>query len=118
MKLISEADFDRQVLQASVPVVVHFSAPWCGLCRLIEPLLARLQEQYPTQVQVIGVNADESLSLSSRYRLRMLPTLLVVQNGRVEYRLESFQSREQLSHQLHQAVQAVLTAPPVASSVG
>ncbi|MEN9218330.1 MAG: thioredoxin domain-containing protein [Gloeomargarita sp. DG_2_bins_126] len=114
MKLISEANFDRQVLQATVPVIVHFAAPWCGLCRLVEPLLAQLEQQYGTQIRVVGVNADESLQLSNRYRLRMLPTLLVIQNGQVEYRLETFQSRDQFYQQLQEAVQTVLTAPRVA----
>lgn len=115
MKLISEADFTPQVLQATTPVIVHFSAPWCGLCRLIEPLLAQLQEQYGSQLQVIAVNADESLHLATHYRLRMLPTLLVIQDGQVKHRLETFQTRDQLYQQLHQAVQAVLTVPSVAS---
>ncbi len=116
MKLISEADFTPQVLQATVPVIVHFSAPWCGLCRLIEPLLAQLQEQYGSQIRVIAVNADESLYLATHYRLRMLPTLLLIQDGQVQYRLETFQTREQLYQQLHQAVQTVLTMPSVASA--
>ncbi|APB32875.1 thioredoxin [Gloeomargarita lithophora Alchichica-D10] len=115
MKFISEADFTPQVLQANVPVVVHFSAPWCGLCRLVEPLLAQLQEQYGNQMCLVGVNADESLHLSSRYRLRMLPTLLVIQDGQVQHRVETFQSRDQLYQQLHQAVEAILTVPTVAS---
>ncbi|WP_247217241.1 thioredoxin family protein [Synechococcus sp. C9] len=115
MKLISEADFTPQVLQATVPVIVHFSAPWCGLCRLIEPLLTQLQEQYGSQMRVFTVNADESLHLANRYRLRMLPTLLVIRDGQVQHRLETFQTRDQLYQQLHQAVQTVLTLPKVAS---
>ncbi len=115
MKLISEADFEAQVLQATVPVIVHFSAPWCGLCRLVEPLLTQLHQQYDSQVRVVEVNADESLVLASRYRLRMLPTLLVMWKGQVQHRLEQFQSRDQLYHQLQQAVQAVLAAAPIVS---
>jgi thioredoxin 1 len=115
VKLISEADFESQVLQATVPVIVHFSAPWCGLCRLVEPLLTQLHQQYDSQVRVVEVNADESLVLASRYRLRMLPTLLVMWKGQVQHRLEQFQTRDQLYHQLQQAVQAVLAAAPVVS---
>lgn len=115
MKLISEADFEAQVLQATVPVIVHFSAPWCGLCRLVEPLLTQLHQQYDSQVRVVEVNADESLVLASRYRLRMLPTLLVMWKGQVQHRLEQFQSRDQLYQQLQQAVQAVLAAAPIVS---
>lgn len=115
MKLISEADFEAQVLQATVPVIVHFSAPWCGLCRLVEPLLTQLHQQYDGQMRVVEVNADENLVLASRYRLRMLPTLLVMWKGQVQQRLEQFQTRDQLYHQLQQAVQAVLAAAPVVS---
>jgi len=115
VKLISETDFESQVLQATIPVIVHFSAPWCGLCRLVAPLLTQLQAQYTDQIRVVEVNADESLHLASRYRLRMLPTLLVVHYGQVQQRLEQFQSRDQLYQHLQQAIQTVLAASPVVS---
>jgi thioredoxin 1 len=66
-------------------------------------------------MRVVEVNADENLVLASRYRLRMLPTLLVMWKGQVQHRLEQFQSRDQLYHQLQQAVQAVLAAAPIVS---
>lgn len=113
MKPISETDFDQRVLRSPLPTLVHFYAPWCGLCRLVDPLLLQLQKQYGEQLQVVRVNADSSLRLANRYRLRMLPTLLLVRNGEIWQRWETFQSRAQLYQQLQQAVQAILATPLV-----
>ncbi|MCS7292748.1 MAG: thioredoxin domain-containing protein [Gloeomargarita sp. SKYBB_i_bin120] len=113
MKRISETHFDQEVLCSPVPTIVHFFAPWCGLCRLVEPLLLQLQKQYSDHLRVVAINADSSLQLASRYRLRMLPTLLLVQNGQVWRRWETFQSRDQLYQQLQLAVQELLATPSV-----
>ncbi len=93
---ISEKDFKQEVLASPVPVLVHFWAPWCGLCRFIDPLLLAFQAEWAGQVKLIGINADENLKLANTYRLTNLPTLLFFENGRVSHRLDGFKSRDDL----------------------
>ncbi len=108
---VSEATFRQEVLGASTPVIVNFWAPWCGLCRLINPLLTKLQADWGSQVKIVSINADESLKLANTYRLTTLPTLLIFDGGDVLHRLEGFHSRDDLrsaSSDLHITLETLL----------
>ena len=94
--LVSERTFTQEVLESPIPVLVNFEAPWCGLCRIIHPLLLQFQAQCGEEIKLVGVNADQNFKLSTTYRLKSLPTLLLIENGTIRHRLECFRSREDL----------------------
>ncbi|MGC9525822.1 MAG: thioredoxin family protein [Limnospira sp.] len=98
---VSEQQFSKEVLEASGPVLVHFWAPWCGLCKLIVPQLRQFRSQWKGQVKLVGINADQSLKLASTYRLQTLPTLILFHDGQVLNRLEQFHGREDLIRSLN-----------------
>lgn len=102
--LVSEQTFTKEVLESSKPVLVNFWAPWCGLCRMINPLLTRFETEWGDQVKLVGINADDSLKLASTYRLTTLPTLLWFENGKVLHRIDSFHGREDLRIALEKIV--------------
>lgn len=93
---VNEQNFSQEVLKSSGPVLVDFSAPWCGLCRIIQPILREFQPQWNGQVKLVRVNADENLKLANAYKLKSLPTLLLFNQGEVVQRLEGFQGRDDL----------------------
>ena len=97
---VSERTFAQEVFQASTPVLVHFWAPWCGLCRAIDPTLATFDAQWAEKVKLLGVNADQSLKLANTYRLTSLPTLILFEGDRVRFRFEHYQGREELRRTL------------------
>lgn len=97
---VSERTFTQEVLESSTLVLVNFGAPWCGLCRLINPQLMRFQAEWGEQVKLVGINADENLKLASTYRLRSLPTLILFERGKVVHRLEGFNGRDDLQRAL------------------
>jgi thioredoxin 1 len=92
--LVSDRTFTPEVLESSIPVLVNFAAPWCGLCRIIHPLLLKFDAECKNEIKLVEVNADQNFKLSTTYRLKSLPTLLLIEKGIVRRRLEAFRGRE------------------------
>jgi thioredoxin 1 len=98
---VDQTTFSHEVLGASVPVLVSFWAPWCGVCRMVSPMLLDLQTQWQGQIKLVSINADENLKLANTYRLKTLPTLILFDRGSVQCRFEDFQNR----NDFHKAAQ-------------
>ena len=94
--VVNETNFNPEVLQASRPVLVHFWTPWCGLCRLISPMLETIQGKSSGQIKIVAINADENFKLVNTYRLKNLPTIMLFQNGELVEKLDNFNSRDRL----------------------
>ncbi|MGF1489253.1 MAG: thioredoxin family protein [Prochloraceae cyanobacterium] len=105
---INKIDFDRDVLQSSAPVLVHFWAPWCGLCRMINPVLIKVQSECVGHIELIGIDADQNLKLANNYRLKSLPTIILFHQGQIVYRTDEFKSREDLLQKLNRATTDLL----------
>lgn len=79
----TDKNFDREVLTSRLGVVVNFWAPWCGHCKAMAPVLADLAKAYAGRVKIVTVNVDENASISSRFRVMSLPSLLFFKAGKV-----------------------------------
>lgn len=108
---VSERTFTQEVFESNTPVLVHFWAPWCGVCRLIDPLLKQFEADWAGQVKLVGINADSSLKLASTYKLSTLPTLILFDRGKVLFRFEQFQGREDLRRTLDAFMQSYQPSP-------
>lgn len=80
---VSDATFAREVLQSSLPVLVDFWAPWCGPCRMTEPILEKLAREQAGRLKVVKVNVDENPVTPRQYGVQGIPTMLVVKGGKI-----------------------------------
>jgi thioredoxin len=78
---ITDADFDAQVLRASVPVVVDFWAPWCPPCLTLAPHLERLAGEYAGRVRVVQANVDDARPVVAAYGIQAIPLLVFFRDG-------------------------------------
>ena len=84
---VTDAAFEKTVLQSTVPVVVDFWAPWCGPCRMVAPVLDKLAKEYAGKVLVAKVNTDENSEWAGKYGVQGIPTMLFVANGQIVDRI-------------------------------
>ena len=80
---VSDATFDREVLQSEQPVMVDFWAVWCGPCKAIAPIVDGVAATYAGRLKVAKVNVDENAATPSRYGIRGIPALLFFKGGKV-----------------------------------
>ncbi|MEW6574319.1 MAG: thioredoxin [Bacillota bacterium] len=80
---VNERNFDQEVLQSNVPVMVDFWAAWCGPCRSMSPVVEQVADEFAGRVKVAKLNVDENQSLTQRYGIKGIPTLLFFQYGKV-----------------------------------
>ena len=92
----TDANFDAEVLKSDKPVLVDFWAEWCGPCRMMAPALEAVADQYADRVKVGKLNVDESPSVTARYQIRGIPTLLVFKGGEVREQLVGATSKDAL----------------------
>jgi thioredoxin 1 len=95
-----DSDFQEKVLEARMPVIVDFWAPWCGPCRKIAPELDAVEKEFDKTVRVYRVNVDQNPKLAGFYGVRAIPTLLYFNEGKIVDRIVGVASREIITRKL------------------
>jgi thioredoxin 1 len=93
---LDESNFEREVTRSEKPVLVDFWAEWCGPCKLIAPLLDEIAREKADAIKVGKVNVDENQSLSSKYNIRAIPSLLFFKNGQLRDQVTGMASKKDL----------------------
>lgn len=102
--VLSQDNFEQEVMQSDQPVLVDFWAPWCGPCRMITPVVEELAQDYQGKLKVGKINVDENQSIAGKYQVMSIPTLIVFKQGEPAKRMLGYQPKESLEDSLKEFI--------------
>ena len=97
-------NFDAEVLQAEVPVLVDFFADWCGPCKMMAPVVEKMAEEFEGRIKVGKCNVDENMQLAQRYRISSIPAFILFKNGKPEATYVGAMSASELKSKMEQVL--------------
>lgn len=100
MLYVGEGNFEREVLQAAEPVLVDFTAVWCGPCQTLNPIVEQLANEWQGKVKVVKLDVDDNSNLAVDYQVMGVPTLILFVNGQPRYRMSGFRPKERILKEL------------------
>lgn len=98
--ILTKENFEAEVLNSNIPVLVDFWASWCGPCMMLSPVISELAEEFESKLKVGKVNVDEQNELAMQYRIASIPTLLLFANGQLTKTSVGFMSKADLINTL------------------
>ena len=108
--LLHEFNWKKEVIQSTEPVLVDFWASWCAPCRMLAPTVEAVAEKYAGNARVVKLNVDDNPSISQRYGIKGIPTLILFKNGREEERVVGATSEAAISKMIDKHVGATTAA--------
>ncbi len=94
---VTDATFDADVTQSTLPVLIDYWAEWCGPCRMIAPILDEVAKEYAGRLTVAKLNVDENQQTPQKFGVRGIPTLMLFKNGNIEATKVGALSKSQLT---------------------
>lgn len=93
---LNKDNFEKEVMEANVPVLIDFWASWCGPCRMMSPLIDKISEEMGDKLKVCKVNVDENHELAEKYEIMTIPAFIVMKNGAEAGRTIGVQPKEDI----------------------
>lgn len=107
---VSDASFENDVLNSERPVLVDFWAAWCAPCRMLAPTVEAVADKYAATASVVKLNVDDNPSVSQRYGIKGIPTLILFKNGHEEERVVGATSEGAISRMLDKHISTATAA--------
>ncbi len=93
---LSESNFQREVLESGLPVLVDFTAVWCGPCKMLDPIVKQLAKDWEGKVKVFKLDVDDNPQITVDYQVMGVPTLMLFKGGQPVERLSGYQPKDRL----------------------
>ena len=106
VQYVTESDFQNEVLDADKPVLVDFTAVWCQPCRMIDPIVKQLAQDWDGKVKVVKLDADENPNIMMQYGVMGIPTLMLFKSGEIKERVTGYQPKEKLMTKINPYIEA------------
>ena len=101
---VTDSNFQAEVIESEVPVLVDFWAPWCGPCRMVAPVVEEIAEERGEQLKVVKLNIDENQNTAMQFNVLSIPTLMVFRNGEVAKTVVGAYPKRKLEAELEPAL--------------
>ena len=96
IKHVNEADFQAEVLDSAQPVLVDFTAAWCGPCKMLDPVVKQLAQDWDGKAKIVKLDVDRNPNLAMQYQVLGMPTLLLFVNGQPSQRVSGYLPKDRL----------------------
>jgi thioredoxin 1 len=93
---LNESTFAEEVLQSTLPVLVDFTAVWCGPCKMLEPVITQLSQEWDGKVKFVKLDVDDNTDLTMQYGVMGVPTLILFVDGKPVQRLSGYNPKERI----------------------
>ncbi|MBA4311391.1 MAG: thioredoxin [Chlorobiaceae bacterium] len=100
----TDENFQQEILNSDLPVLVDFWAPWCGPCRMVAPIVEELSDEYAGKLKVAKLNTDENMDTAINYSIRSIPTLGIFVNGKMVDSIIGAAPKKMLKNKIDQHV--------------
>lgn len=94
--ILTKENFENEVLNSSLPVLVDFWASWCGPCKMLSPIISEIAEEFEGKIKVGKINIDDENELAVKYKIVSIPTLLVFKNGEITEKAIGYRPKEDI----------------------
>lgn len=94
--IITKENFNQEVLESKIPVLVDFWATWCGPCMMLSPIIEEIAKEYDGKIKVGKINTDEQEELAMQFSIMAIPTLLLFKDGKVVNQMSGYRAKDEI----------------------